>query len=219
MADKWIEVTDKAERVNHWMLAISCNLLFITGMGMMYKELNFLSFLGLGLVSLKTLHNYLGIVFIIALVRSTAMWWLEAGHFDMPEDWEWIKCAGGYLWHVDKVPETGKYNPGQKLFFLTVVAYGALMGATGLIMWIQPSLLSMELLRWMYPAHALGFVVLFAFFFVHLYLGTIGNPGTLSAMINGTCTKAWARKQHPGWLKEMEEADRFEPWGEQKKNY
>jgi cytochrome b subunit of formate dehydrogenase len=141
MADKWIEVTDKAERVNHWMLAISCILLFITGMGMMYKELNFLSFLGLGLVSLKTLHNYLGIVFIIALVRSTAMWWLEAGHFDMPEDWEWIKCAGGYLWHVDKVPETGKYNPGQKLFFLTVVAYGALMGATGLIMWIQPSLL------------------------------------------------------------------------------
>jgi hypothetical protein len=41
----------------------------------------------------------------------------EAGIFSMPEDLEWMMCAGGYLWHVDKVPEVGKYNPGQKMFF------------------------------------------------------------------------------------------------------
>ena len=42
--------------------------------------------------------------------------------FVFPEDLEWFKVAGGYLWHVDKVPETGKYNPVQKMFFLTVAA-------------------------------------------------------------------------------------------------
>ncbi len=52
------------------------------------------------------------------------MWWKEAGVFVFPEDLEWIKYAGGYLWHVDKVPETGKYNPGQKMFFLTVAGFG-----------------------------------------------------------------------------------------------
>ena len=35
----------------------------------------------------------------------------------------------------------------------------------------------------MYPLHALGFVMIFAFFFVHLYLGTIGSPGSLPAML------------------------------------
>ncbi len=48
--------------------------------------------------------------------------------------------AGGYLWHVDKVPETGKYNPGQKMFFLTVAACGVLMIITGLIMWFPTAL-------------------------------------------------------------------------------
>ena len=49
----------------------------------------------------------------------------------MPEDLEWIKCAGGYLWHVDNVPESGKYNPGQKMFFLAVAALRAHHGGHG----------------------------------------------------------------------------------------
>ena len=207
-----IKVTDGFERTVHWMLAGSCILLFVTGLGMMYRELNFIGNLMGGMVSLKYVHNYMGILFIFSLLLSAKMWWREAGVFEFPEDWEWVKCAGGYLWHVDKVPEIGKYNPGQKLFFLTVVGCGALMGMTGAIMWF-PMSLSMEIVRWMYPLHALGFVILFAFFFVHLYLGTIGNPGTVSAMLNGWCTKAWARKQHPGWLKKMEKAGKLEVYG------
>jgi formate dehydrogenase subunit gamma len=50
----------------------------------------------------------------------------------------------------------------------------------------------------------LGFLIIFAFFFVHLYLGTIGSPGSVSAMISGWVTRAWLKKQHPKWLKEME---------------
>ncbi|MCE5280562.1 MAG: cytochrome b/b6 domain-containing protein [Deltaproteobacteria bacterium] len=41
----------------------------------------------------------------------------------------------GYLWHVEKIPEAGKYNPGQKLFFPAVAVFGALMVLTGLVMW------------------------------------------------------------------------------------
>jgi translation elongation factor EF-G len=57
--------------------------------------------------------------------------------------------------------------------------------------------------------HALGFVVIFAFFFVHLYLGTIGSPGSAPAMFSGWVTRAWLKKQHPKWLKEMEEVKHF----------
>lgn len=39
---------------------------------------------------------------------------------------------GGYLWYVDKVPETGKYSPGQKAYFLVMAIFGAIMVLMGL---------------------------------------------------------------------------------------
>jgi len=44
----------------------------------------------------------------------------------------------------------------------------------------------------------------FCFLFVHLYLGTIGNPGSVSAMIGGYMEKPVLRMLHPKWYKEME---------------
>jgi formate dehydrogenase subunit gamma len=143
------------------------------------------------------------------------MWWKEAGIFVFPEDLDWIKAAGGYLWHVDKVPETGKYNPGQKMFFLTIAACGLLMFVTGLIMWF-PGGFPVEFVRWMYPLHALGFVAIFAFFFIHLYLGTIGNPGSVQGMITGWMDRPVLKMLHPKWLKEMEHEGKLIVSGEEK---
>jgi formate dehydrogenase subunit gamma len=200
-----IKVTSGYERFVHWMLAISCLLLCYTGLGMMYQSLNFFGVIIGGLHGLKVVHNVTGVVFGVALVLAIIMWWKEAGIFVFPEDIDWIMVAGGYLWHVDKVPETGKYNPGQKLFFLTVALFGVLMLITGFFMWFPAYFpFGMELFRWTYLLHVLGFLVIFAFFFVHLYLGTIGNPGTVQAMISGWVTRALLKKQHPKWLKEME---------------
>jgi len=184
-------------------LAISCLLLCYTGLGIMYKELNFLGFIFGGLKGLATVHDIMAVVFAISLVLAIAMWWKEAGIFVFPEDWEWIKAAGGYLWHLDHVPETGKYNPGQKAFFLTVALFGLLMICTGFFMW-YPHVLPAALMDWVYVLHVLGFVVIFAFFFVHLYLGTIGNPGSVSAMISGKMELPVLRMLHPKWVKEME---------------
>ena len=200
-----IKVTSGYERFVHWLLAISCLLLCFTGMGMMYKSLNFFGVIMGGLYGLKEVHEITGLVFGVALVLAIIMWWKEAGVFVFPEDLDWFKTAGGYLWHVDKVAETGKYNPGQKMFFLTIALFGVLMLVTGFFMWFPGYFpLGMKLFRWTYLLHALGFFVIFAFFFVHLYLGTIGNPGTVQAMITGWVTRNWLKKQHPGWLKEME---------------
>jgi formate dehydrogenase subunit gamma len=211
-----VKVTDAYERTVHWMLAISCLLLCVSGMGMMFQSLNFLGTIIGGLKVLKILHNFLGLIFGFSLLLAIRMWWKEAGIFVFPEDWEWIKAAGGYLWHVDKVPETGKYNPGQKMFFLTVAFFGLVMLATGLIMWF-PGRIPTEFVRWMFPLHALGFVVIFAFFFVHLYLGTIGNPGSVQAMITGWMSKPVLKMLHPKWLQEMEHAGKLEVYGEEKK--
>jgi formate dehydrogenase subunit gamma len=198
-----IKVTSGYERFVHWILAVSCLLLCFTGLGIMYKELNFFGVIFGGLKGLSTVHDIMAVVFAVSLVLAIVMWWKEAGIFVFPEDLDWIMTAGGYLWHVDKVPETGKYNPGQKMFFLTVALCGLMMVCTGFFMW-YPTILPAALMDWVYVLHVLGFVVIFAFFFVHLYLGTIGNPGTVQAMISGWVTRNWLKKQHPKWLKEME---------------
>jgi formate dehydrogenase subunit gamma len=164
----------------------------------------------------KYLHNFTGLFFALALLLAIKMWWHEAGVFSMPEDLEWIKVAGGYLWHVDEVPAVGKYNPGQKMFFLAVAIFGVIMVITGLIMWF-PLMFPSWLVRWLFVLHALGFVVILPFFFVHLYLGTIGSPGSLDAMTTGWVTRAWLKKQHPKWLKEMEEEGTLIVSGEEKK--
>ena len=210
-----IKATSPFERVVHWCLALSCIFLCITGMAMMYHSLNFLSTPLGGMLNLKVLHNYCGIFFAVSLVFAIAMWWREAGLFSFPEDGQWIMAAGGYLWHVDKMPQVGKYNAGQKMFFLAVAFFGVVMVATGLIIWF-PEGYAMGTLRLMYVLHALGFVIILAFFFVHLYLATIGVPGSAPAMFTGWVSRAWAKTNHPKWLKEMEEDGTLRVYGEQK---
>jgi formate dehydrogenase subunit gamma len=204
MKKELVKVTSGYERFVHWLMAISCLLLCYTGLGMMYKELNFFGAIIGGLNGLKDIHNVTGIVFGVSLVLAILMWWKEAGIFVFPEDWEWIKAAGGYLWHLDHVPETGKYNPGQKMFFLTVALFGMLMLGTGFFMWFPGYFpWGIDMFRWLFPLHVFGFVVIFAFFFVHLYLGTIGNPGSVQAMITGWMDESVLRMLHPKWYKEM----------------
>ena len=38
---------------------------------------------------------------------------------------------------------------------------------------------------------------------VHVYLTTIGNPGTLEGMLYGNVRRIWARTHHPKWYKEV----------------
>ena len=86
---------------------------------------------------------------------------------------------------------------------------------SGLIMWF-PLGFSAATVRFMFFLHALGFFVIFPFFFIHLYLGTVGVPGSFSAIMNGYVTRAWCEKQCPKWLREMEERGKLEVYGEKK---
>jgi len=210
-----IQATDSFERIVHWCLAVSCLILCFSGLGVMFHSLNFLGEPFGGLKSLKYIHNFTALFFILSLAFAVLMWWKEAGIFVFPEDLDWIKSAGGYLWHVDKVPEVGKYNPGQKIFFLVVASGGAAMIFSGLIMLFPLSMPAM-IVRLMYLLHAAGFVAIFAFFFIHLYLGTVGSPGSLPAMMTGWVSRAWLKKQHPKWLHEMVEKGTLVVYGEEK---
>ena len=199
-----VKVSSAYERLVHWYLALTCLLLIVSGLSMMFHSFNFIGVPFGGLKNLKMVHNYAGFFFIPALLLATITWWKEAGIFDLPDDIEWLAKGGGYLWKVDKLPETGKYNPGQKIFFLTVVLFGLAMIVSGLLM-CYPEGQSKVLINWMYTLHALGVVVLFSFIIIHIYLGTVGVPGLTSVVFTGYTTRDWCSSKCPKWLRKKEE--------------
>ncbi len=202
MKTEMIRVTSAYERVMHWGLAISFLLLCFTGLAMMFHTLNSFSVLTGGMYNLKQVHNYSGLVFAVFLLLVIVTWWREAGVF-RAGDGAWLRVMGGYIGHPDKVPEAGRYNAGQKIFFLVVAIFGLIMVGSGLIMWFSLNF-SVHLVRLAFFLHALGFLFIFPFFFVHLYLSTIGVPGSAQAMLTGWVSRAWLMSSHPRWLREME---------------
>ena len=53
--------------------------------------------------------------------------------------------------------------------------------------------------RVLYDAHRWSALLLVLGSVVHLYLGTLANPGTLLAMITGRVSADWAKHHHPIW--------------------
>jgi formate dehydrogenase subunit gamma len=49
--------------------------------------------------------------------------------------------------------------------------------------------------------HNVAFVIFVIAVPVHMYLGTLANPGTLKLMISGTLPVDEARRRYPKWMK------------------
>jgi formate dehydrogenase subunit gamma len=187
---------------NHWSLAISCLLLTLTGYAFLFK-IQFIGMLFGGFPMMRNVHNFFGIVFTLSLAFSLLIWLEESIHWDK-NDIRWIRVAGGYLGRFlkGKVPPMHKLNPGQKMFYLVLLAAGFGIVVSGFLIWFWPSNRSLIIMS--HLVHNFCFLVIALFIPVHVYLGTIGNPGTVRIMIHGTVPVWWARKKSPLWVQELE---------------
>jgi len=107
--------------------------------------------------------------------------------------------AGGYLSHKVKVPPMGKYNPGQKLYYLAILVGGIAIFLSGLGIWLMKDNSTIMLLSHLF--HNVAFCIFVIAVPVHIYLGTLANPGTFQIMINGLMPLSDAKKKHPKWMK------------------
>jgi formate dehydrogenase subunit gamma len=188
------------ERICHWTMAVSCLLLMVSGFGFVFKIEAIGAAFG-GFNSMKIIHNWLGIVFMAALLLSSFTWIKHALKFDA-DDIKWVMVLGGYLSHKVKVPPIGKLNTGQKISYLFVLLAGIALTVSGIVIWCYPEHKSWVLVSFF--IHNLCFVFMCIFVPMHLYLGTIGNPGTLQLMISGRMPYWMAKKKHPKWIAELE---------------
>lgn len=198
---KMVQKTTGYERFVHLLLALSGVVLLLTGLGFLYQqELGWINTVFGGQHIARGIHNWSGVVFILSIVLSLGVWLPESLSWSK-EDREWLSMLGGYLSKDLEPPPQGKLNAGQKLVTLVVVAFGLLIGITGLVMWLNPGNKgAMTLAALLHNISALVFAV---FIPLHIYLATAANPGTFRIMTKGTVPLYWAKKKHARWVKEM----------------
>src|SRR5574341_358060 len=187
------------EIINHWVLAVSCILLIITGYGFLFQLKPIGSLFG-GFNTMKVVHNWAGVVFTLSLVASMYHYLRESLDFSS-DDWQWIKAGGVYFSRKAKLPPMGKYNPSQKLYYLAILIAGIASALSGFVIWFWPDGRDIRIVS--HLVHNLAFSMFIVLVPMHAYMGTLANPGTFRIMVYGTVPMEFARKKYPKWIEEM----------------
>lgn len=182
------------ERFIHWVHMLSFFVLAVTGLGLYAQSFFRLTVLFGGVNVSRVIHHYVGLVFIVTTLAVFSQWFkdITASGEDSFRD-----VVRSYM-DQSFDPESGKFDAAQKMFAWVAFISGLVMAGTGLAMWF-PFALARALQQWMYFLHNFTFIFLMIWMTAHVYLNTLGNPGTWQTMTRGTVTRAWARKHHPKW--------------------
>jgi len=198
-----IQRYNDAERINHWIVAITFILLALSGLALFHPSMFFLTNLFGGGTWTRILHPFIGLVMFIAfLVLALRVW--RANLLDKNDE-QWLKQIRDVAANrEDKLPEVGKYNAGQKLLFWVQAVCLILLLLTGIVFW-QPYFaptFNITVIRIAVVLHAFSAFILILGIIIHIYAG-IWVKGSIRAMTRGWVTRAWARKHHPAWYREV----------------
>lgn len=191
------------DRVLHWTATAAFFILLCSGLGLYSRLFNGWFNLFGGGQSAILFHKIAGIVFFVTSLMLFLSHKKEVSTFD-EDDRDWIARRGGYLSRDEAYFNSGKFNAGQKLFGIFIAAATAAFGVSGVVIW-APLSFPRGIVQFSLLLHGLTFVMSMMFVIVHIYLATIGNPGTLEGMLWGSVRKVWARKHHPKWYREVRE--------------
>lgn len=198
---KYVDRFTAKERILHWMLAAAFFVLVLSGLGL-YAHTFFGYFDLFGGPHQEILaHKVAAVVFFSCSVLLFFSHARETSRFD-EDDRRWFSSLGGYLSREKTDIPQGKFNAGQKLFGLFSFFATLVMGLTGLVIW-DPTAMSRGLTQFSLMLHGLFFTLFMMGVVVHVYLASIGNPGTLEGMLWGQVKKVWARKHASKWYEEI----------------
>jgi formate dehydrogenase subunit gamma len=199
-----IERYTPSQRSNHWAVAILFVLAALSGLALFHPALFGLSGLFGGGTWTRILHPFIGVaMFVFFLVLAIRF----AGHNRIEaRDRQWLRQINGVVHNrEEKLPPVGRYNAGQKLLYWTLVLSMLVLLFSGIVIWREyfSSFFGITTLRLAAVLHALAAFVLIVSIIVHIY-AAIWIKGSMGAMLYGTVSRAWARKHHPLWAKEVE---------------
>jgi len=190
-------------RFLHWAYGICFFLALLSGFGI-YMPWIFRWFTPLfgGGAMTRMLHPWFGLGFCFFFGLQAINW--AAVMKWGPGDTRWMKRIKDYVLHRDTIEpsDVGFFNAGQKGQFWEIVGGCIAYVITGGIMWF-PEIFGRWPVAISYVIHDISALIMLAGIFIHVYLSTIGEPGTFQAMTRGTVKEAWAWTHHPAWFKEV----------------
>ena len=199
--EEQIERFSALDRVLHWTTALAFLYCLLSGIGIAYSKFHWLlTFLGGGEFA-RWLHPWAGVVFSIGAVLMIIKWARDM--VITGEDVLFLMRIKAYIsGRHEELPPAGKFNGGQKLYAWIVFISAIVFFLTGIVMWFQENF-GIGLVRWSVVIHEISFIIAGAFTIIHIYMGTIGLPGSIWGMIGGKVSATWARFHHPRWYREV----------------
>lgn len=193
------------QRIAHWLTAVSFLLLALTGLNLIYGRDVLRNLLGPDHFALLTMvgkvaHNYVGIVFLMGVIMLAILWFPGSGLEAQVKQ----AARGG----ARKGPMTGKYNWLQKFSWAVFVLGGLLLAATGgalllPVAYAESAYAGVLGIRQVQLGHSFLGLVLLAAACGHFYYGALAREGSLTGIIGGRVSEAWARLHHRGWYESV----------------
>jgi formate dehydrogenase subunit gamma len=189
------------ERINHWIVAFCFVFAALSGLGFFFPSFNWLMHV-LGTPQLaRILHPFIGVIMFAAFLLMFLRYWRE--NLIVRDDLEWAKNIRKVAQN-EEVGDTGRYNFGQKCVFWAAIVSLLLLLASGIVIW-RPyfaGAFSIPIIRLALVVHSVSAVVLIMVIMVHIY-AALWVKGTITAMVEGWVTPAWAKKHHPRWYRQI----------------
>jgi formate dehydrogenase subunit gamma len=192
-----------SERANHWAVGISFILLALSGLALFHPAFYPLSLLLGGGVWSRILHPFIGVLMALLFVMMFFRFWKL--NIITPTDKKWLSRVKELVDGDDRnMPESGKYNGGQKVLFWLLTACMVLLLVSGIVIWrvYFSALFPIGLIRLASLAHAAVAAFMIGLIIVHVY-AAIWTRGTTRAMLYGTVSRAWAKQHHPAWFRQI----------------
>lgn len=193
------------DRVMHWYTAILFIILAITGLSITFGRTVLIPVIGKEAFAAwaafaKPVHDWLAIPFVIGLVLMMVPWLKDS----LPKayDLTWLKQGGGYF-DRSKHPPAGFVNAGEKIWYWLLFFGSIVLTASGFFLLFPNLGFERAAMQLSTIVHAISGIALIAFSLGHIYLGTVGNRGTLEGMITGEVDENWAKAHHGLWYDEV----------------
>jgi formate dehydrogenase subunit gamma len=201
MMTKSIERFSFAERASHWISALCFLHAAFTGLALWSPRLFWMAIVFGGGETARAWHPWAGVFFFCALGVMFRRW---ARQMQLDEDDQvWLAKSHLYAQNLEAgIPESGRFNAGQKMMFWLQSASAVFLLLSGLVIWfpeVAPRGLRVAaiLLHPLCASVSLGGII------VHFYMSTFAVPGALQAMVHGKVSAGWARSHHGKWFRQV----------------
>lgn len=188
--------------VAHWLGAIPCLFLIVTGLvlgaGKTFFDTQSNSW-GTVVNLASDLHEFMAFPFMLGGLAMILMWWQQQRF--VRYDLDWFKQFGGYINSGQpKHPDAGFSSGGEKLWFWVFSFCFLVLSVTGLMLFFPAIEPGYSLAPIVIIAHIGSAMVLGAFAVVHIFMAAIMSEGAMGTMINGHCDSNWAKQHHNRWF-------------------